>query len=132
MTPVNFVVFLFSLLLVDLRYSLARAKDHPDPTSRLPWWLHQLIYRRQPYQNVLHSAASQDEPGRWYYRTKQKKLMRMEASEAFQMRSTVLLVLATVAVAVVGVLYYVASRLCAAFLGPGWPPLAAPQAGPIE
>lgn len=130
MTPVNFVIFLFSLLLVELRYSLARAKDHPDPTSRLPSWLHQLIYRRRPY---LHGAAGQDEPGRWYYHTKQKKLMKMEASEAFQLQSTVLFVLATIAVAATAVFYYAVSRLYAAVLTPSWRGLAvaAPQAVPM-
>lgn len=125
MTPITFVTFLFSLLLVDIRYSITRANGHPDPNSRLPPWLHQLIYRRQPYSQ----QGNGDQPGRWYYHSKQKKLMRMEASEAFEMHTSVMLVLAVTATLAAGVSGYVASRLYYAILAPTWTPVAVAQAG---
>lgn len=126
MTPITFVTFLFSLLIVDMRYSITRAYGHPDRNSRLPPWLHQLIYRRQPYQQ---QGNGDQPPGRWYYHSKQKKLMRMEASEAFEMHTSVMLVLAVTATAAAGVSGYVASRLYYAFLAPTWTPVAVAQAG---
>ncbi|CAM1507366.1 Fc.00g070070.m01.CDS01 [Cosmosporella sp. VM-42] len=120
MTPVNFVVFLVSLLLVDLRYTMRRAYGHPDVGSRLPTWLHQLVFRPQPYQNGRQSSKDEDKHGRWYYHSKQKKLMKMEANEAFQLRNTVLLMLGIVAAAAAGVFYYAASRLYYSFLAPSW------------
>lgn len=127
MTPVNFVAFLFSLLLVDVRYNITRAYGHPDPTSRLPPWLHQLFYRRQPYQQ--HNATTHDQPGRWYYHSKQKKLMRMEASEAFEMHTSMLLGLAVVGIVATAMFYYAVSRLYYAFLAPTWTPVAVAQGG---
>lgn len=106
-TPVIFVTFLFSLLLVDLRYSVERSRFHShsraDTPTFLPAWLHRLIYRPQTPQ---------------YYRTKQKKLMRMEAEEAFRMRNSMLLALALVAAAASGAVLYVATRLYRHFLHP--------------
>ena len=127
MTPVNFVAFLFSLLIVDVRYNITRAYGHPDTTSRLPPWLHQLVYRRIPYQQ--RNAVNHDQPGRWYYHSKQKKLMRMEASEAFEMHTSMLLLMAVIAIAATAVSYCVASRLYYAFLAPSWTPVAVAQGG---
>lgn len=130
MTPITFVTFLFSLLIVDVRYSITRAYSHPDPNSRLPPWLHQVIYRRRPYQQQQQQRnGAGDQPGRWYYQTKQKKLMKMEASEAFEMHTSVMLMLAVTATTVAGVSGYVASRLYYAFLAPTWTPVAVAQAG---
>ncbi|KAH8735376.1 hypothetical protein BGZ61DRAFT_526474 [Ilyonectria robusta] len=123
MTPVNLVVFLLSLALVDLRYTLARTSNNRggagDAASGLlpRWllrWLPALLTQRldrlvsslrgQPYRD------SRDASGRWYYHSKQKKLIKMEADEAFRLRGIVMTVLAVLAVAVTMVFYYVASR----------------------
>lgn len=98
MTPVIFVTFLISLVVVDLRYSVMRSRFHPDEyrySSRLPHWLHRIIYRYQPYQYVRLDKSG-NPTGRHsyqgFYHSKQRKLMKMEVDDAFQIRRTVLLV----------------------------------------
>ena len=114
MTPINFVTFLVSLWLVDYHYhhqreyESAARQGHHD--SRLPAWLHRLVYKpQQPYcwagPGAATSSSSNGGETRWYYHSKQKKLMRLHAAEAFEMRNPVLfaVVLATAAVLLVGV-----------------------------
>jgi hypothetical protein len=95
MTPITFVSFIFSLAFVDFRYSLIRSHNHAEQPSRMPSWLHHVLYRPSPYQYVRVKdskvAQGQDEHGNWYYHSMQKKLMRMEVDEAFQIRGTVML-----------------------------------------
>ncbi|CAK7205633.1 hypothetical protein SEUCBS139899_008411 [Sporothrix eucalyptigena] len=84
MTPIIFVSFLFSLALVELRYSMLRSHHHDRPPHghshghnnatgtnnadanssgctrhRMPEWLHHIVYRRQPYHYVLVKDDSQ-------------------------------------------------------------------------
>lgn len=65
----------------------------------MPRWLHQVLYREAPYQYVRvdsHSPATspaEKDGAKWYYHTKQRKLMKMEVDDAFQIRSSVLTVL---------------------------------------
>ncbi|KAK8087972.1 hypothetical protein PG997_002933 [Apiospora hydei] len=85
MTPINLISFVLGLWLVDLRYRCQREHAHSHSHSRpqqpssssyyLPAWL---WWPRRPAE----------EP--FYYHSKQKKLMRMEASEAFKLRNSVL------------------------------------------
>ncbi|KAF5663969.1 hypothetical protein FHETE_7276 [Fusarium heterosporum] len=106
MTPVNITVFLFSLLLVDFRYTAGRNNFYDTGTRQSRWIPRWLL---QPYQHIGH--ADHDAHGRWHYHSKQKKLMRMEADEAFQMRSTVLVFMAlTLALATTAV-WFLTSRL---------------------
>lgn len=107
MTPVNFSVFLFSLLLVDLRYTIARSHLHTNAQNKLPAWLHNLIYRPQPYSYMPGNNPNAN--GQWYYHTKQKKLMKMEAAEAFELRNTVLVLLAAVLSVLAGSAWYLTS-----------------------
>lgn len=97
MTPVIFVTFLISLLLVDLRYSIMRSHFHPEEySSRFPHWLHRIIYRYQPYQYVRVDRTGKLTPERVYsgfYHSKQRKLMKMEVDDAFQIRGTVLFII---------------------------------------
>ncbi|KAK3337384.1 hypothetical protein B0T19DRAFT_71006 [Cercophora scortea] len=98
MTPVIFVSFLVSLALVDLKYSIRRSHYHADERpGRLPGWLHRLLYRYQRYQYVAvdeHGQPLSDKSSTpWYYHSKQKKLVKMEAADAFEIRSTVLVLL---------------------------------------
>lgn len=105
MTPVNFVAFLFSLFLVDLRYSLRRSHTHSEPPRRLPSWLHSLVYRSHPYGGDRVRAGAGDQ---WHYHSKQRKLLEMEAEEAFQFRNAMLVLLGVVAIgAATGVWYLV-------------------------
>jgi hypothetical protein len=120
MTPITLVSFVFSLAFVEMRYELLRSHTHAEASnSRLPGWLHHLLYRSSPYAYVrvrpgdaahgasatpvaadaVHAtrAARPDEDAHWYYHNHQKKLMRMEAEEAFRIRHTVVVVLALVA-----------------------------------
>ncbi|KAL2158559.1 hypothetical protein VTH06DRAFT_4326 [Thermothelomyces fergusii] len=123
MTPVLFVSFLLSLALVDLRFSALRAHYHADGGDqapgrrRLPAWLHRIIYRYRPYRYAAavdgngRPVAAPTTPGspgspergvtpsgtareaEDYYHSKQRKLIKMEAEEAFEMRGVVVLVL---------------------------------------
>src|SRR5437016_3415661 len=105
MTPVIFISFVVSLSLVDLRHSANRSNYHAEPeASRLPRWLHRIIYRYRRYEYVpvgdhvrpVGERAESDS----FYHSKQRKLMKMEAAEAFEIRSTVLVILALVSLCV--------------------------------
>lgn len=104
MTPVIFISFLASLAWVDFRYTLMRSHSHSDATSRMPRWLHTILYRDTPYQYVRVDRGNPgqptagDEGTKWYYHTKQRKLMRMEAEDAFRIRGSVLVILGLAAV----------------------------------
>lgn len=97
MTPVIFVTFLISLVVVDYRYSQMRSHNHPeDYPGRLPRWLHRTIYHYRPYQYVRIGKDGKPTKDRVYsgfYHSKQRKLMKMEVEDAFQIRGTVLFIL---------------------------------------
>lgn len=120
MTPVIFVSFLASLAWVEFRYSLMRSHSHSETPSNLPRWLHHVVYREAPYRYVRvnddarnidsttarpktsrttssSSTASASEGSKWYYHSKQRKLMKMEVDDAFQIRGTVLMALGLLA-----------------------------------
>ncbi|KAH6660021.1 hypothetical protein BKA67DRAFT_546536 [Truncatella angustata] len=93
MTPINFVTFLVSLYLVDYHFHRKREHAHNDGAhSSLPTWLQQVIFRPQPYSWVggKTEAPPNQQDRNWYYHTKQKKLMKMEAAAAFEIRRSVL------------------------------------------
>lgn len=98
MTPIIFISFVVSLALIDLRHSASRAHYHAEQEdSRLPRWLHRLIYRYQPYQYVPVDERGNPLVGKTgghqYYHSKQRKLMKMEVDDAFEIRNRVLVVL---------------------------------------
>lgn len=97
MTALNFVAFLFSLLAVDLHYTLRRSAMGATVPGIMPRWLHRITRPTEPYET--------------YYRTKQKKLMRMEAEEAFRLRNRTLVVLAASVMGMVVGVWYVAGRV---------------------
>ncbi|ROW11562.1 hypothetical protein VMCG_01470 [Cytospora schulzeri] len=113
MTPVIFVSFLTSLAWVEFRYSLRRSHSHSEEPSALPRWLHRIVYREAPYKYVKMSPtkakapAASDEGTRWYYHRKQRKLMKMEVDDAFQIRRTVLVVLGLLGVVASWALWWV-------------------------
>ncbi|KPM44792.1 hypothetical protein AK830_g1682 [Neonectria ditissima] len=124
MTPVNLVVFLVSLAIVDLRYTIARANnsyyDASVPRWLPPWLTERLrrlvmLFRARPYRHL--GASAQDPSGDWHYHSKQKKLIKMEAAEAFQLHGTVLAALGVIAVGLTVIIYYVSSRVYHTFLG---------------
>lgn len=92
MTPIIFISFLVSLAWVEFRYTLIRLHSHSEIPKRMPRWLHHLIYHEAPYQYVQVDSGSPKDT-RWYYHSKQRKLMKMEVEDAFQIRNTVLLAL---------------------------------------
>ncbi|PNY27866.1 Uncharacterized protein TCAP_02199 [Tolypocladium capitatum] len=127
-TPVAFISFLLALALVDLRYSLVRLRSHAQAPSRLPAWLYALLFRQQPYRESLRgrhrgpsssssplypssSSSSQQGSTQWHYHNNQRKLIEMEAAEAFEIRDTVLVVLALAAAGGIGAALYAASWL---------------------
>lgn len=118
MTPVIFVSFLVSLVWVDFRYSVMRSHNHSDASSGMPRWLHAVLYREAPYQYVrvdrsqpANSSSTTD--SKWYYHTKQRKLMRMEAEDAFRIRGSVLVVLGLLVVAASWAVWWLGCQLWA-------------------
>lgn len=111
MTPLIFISFVVSLAIVDFRYSLRRSHYHTespdnnnDPHRTASWtptWLHRLLFKYRPYQYVdvdrtqPTPTTEEKSRSRWgtYYHTKQRKLLKMEAADAFEIRSTVLALL---------------------------------------
>lgn len=120
MTPVIFVSFLASLAWVDFRYTLMRSHSHSDATSRMPHWLHTLLYREAPYQYVRvdrsrpDTSGTEDEGTKWHYHTKQRKLLKLEAEDAFRIRGSVVVFLGLVVVAATWTVWQVSWRLWAA------------------
>ncbi|KAK0703809.1 hypothetical protein B0T26DRAFT_513884 [Lasiosphaeria miniovina] len=110
MTPVIFVSFLVSLAIVDFRYSVRRSHFHAEGARRpawLPQWLHRVIYRYQRYQYVARVDDEREQrppdgaAGGQFYHSKQRTLMKMEADEAFEVRSSVLVLLGLASLGVV-------------------------------
>ncbi|KAM0282467.1 hypothetical protein ACHAQH_002981 [Verticillium albo-atrum] len=98
MTPIIFVSFLVSLAWVDLRYTILRHGGRRSE-SRLPAWLHHLVYR--PAEDGKPQARGGGQTTGGYYHSKQKKLAKMEMADAFEIRLHVAAVMAALA-AVVG------------------------------
>jgi hypothetical protein len=82
MTPVNFTAFIVSLLVVDVRHSLQRSDT---------------------YNHGFYS--------RWFYHSNQKQLMKMEADEAFRLRKSALLVIASLVVVFLATVGYMTARI---------------------
>ncbi|QSZ35360.1 hypothetical protein DSL72_008230 [Monilinia vaccinii-corymbosi] len=96
--PVTFISFLISLFLVDRRNSSLRLHQHSQPRTypdtflgRVRESLHKLVFTPQPYayiesphrgQNAAGERKREEEP--WHWRTKQKKMIKMEVSDAFR------------------------------------------------
>ncbi|RYP70147.1 hypothetical protein DL771_005659 [Monosporascus sp. 5C6A] len=107
MTPINLIAFLVSLYLVDVHYQNERARRHAagqQQGEQQKWraWLHRLLFQPQPYEWVDQRgpAPPNKHEERYYYHTKQKKLMKMEAADAFGLRRPVLVGLCSLAVLV--------------------------------
>lgn len=119
MTPIVFVTFLFSLIMVDYRYSVMRSHYHAENPSRLPTWLHRIVYRYQPYEYVVV-----DENGRptgqsadpRFLHSKQRELMKMEVTDAFEVRSTVMFVLGLISLPLIWGLWRIASWVVGSML----------------
>ncbi|KAI8222635.1 hypothetical protein K4K55_010501 [Colletotrichum sp. SAR 10_96] len=110
MTPIIFVSFLLSLVWVDLKYTLkrSRGRGHHHGGGWMPSWLHSIVYRHSPYTymqkesttpNPSPRSSPREEPGEFYYHSKQKKLMRMEMDDAFEVRGQVLVVVGAASLA---------------------------------
>ncbi|KAF4488041.1 hypothetical protein FAGAP_11112 [Fusarium agapanthi] len=106
MTPVNITVFLFSLLLVDFRHTAGRNNFYGTGNWQAKWVPRWFL---QPYQHIGH--RDHDAHGRWHYHSKQKQLMKMEADEAFQMRSTMLMFMAVALALATSAAWFLTSRL---------------------
>ncbi|KAK0633543.1 hypothetical protein B0T14DRAFT_561131 [Immersiella caudata] len=106
MTPIIFISFIVSLSLIDMRHSAQRSHYHADShESRMPAWLHRIIYRYQRYQYVPVDengklVGKRVGDGKEYYHSHQRKLMRMEVAEAFEIRSSVVVALGLVSMGV--------------------------------
>ena len=98
MTPIIFVSFLISLALVDYQNSARRSHYHAisRDASSLPKWFHCLLYRKLTGRKGPCEAELGD-PQHKYYHSNQRKLLEMEADEAFEMRGSVVLLLGVLA-----------------------------------
>ncbi|KAI0972518.1 hypothetical protein F4678DRAFT_428331 [Xylaria arbuscula] len=131
-TPINFIAFIVSLYLIDNRN---RAQHERGPEGKANGssrrtWLHKLLYRQRasPYDWVdsyqvqakgddAASPASRQANGNpWFYQTKQKKLLRVEAADAFALRSSVLFALGVLTVSAAWLLCWAAMWLVARVL----------------
>ncbi|OTB06700.1 hypothetical protein M426DRAFT_106418 [Hypoxylon sp. CI-4A] len=122
MTPIHFISFLLSLYLIDCHYHDKRIQEHSDRYSRLPsWvmpgWLDRLLSRPHPYGWVDREKRETPDTGgnrhRWYYHTKQKKLMKMEAADAFELQRSVVLGLGVVVLCAAWATYRLSAGLLA-------------------
>ncbi|UNI15278.1 hypothetical protein JDV02_001822 [Purpureocillium takamizusanense] len=118
MTPINFASFIISLVLVDMQYSLRRVHSHAEAPTRLPSWLHSLLFCPQPYQPAHYrkdanaaAGGSRDSWSEQYYHSNQRRLMEMEAEEAFRMRNMVLIVFGLAVAGAAGAAWFFATRL---------------------
>jgi hypothetical protein len=106
MTPIIFISFVVSLSLIDMRHSAQRSHYHADShETRMPTWLHRIIYRYQRYRYVPvdENGKPVGKPvgdGKEYYHSHQRKLMRMEVAEAFEIRNSVVIALGLVSLGV--------------------------------
>ncbi|OHE97818.1 hypothetical protein CORC01_06853 [Colletotrichum orchidophilum] len=103
MTPIILVSFLLSLAWVDLTYTIRRSRNH-GRQGWMPSWLHSILYRKSQYRYAeakdqktpTTTPSPKDEREEFYYHSKQKKLLRMEVDDAFQLRGHVLVVMTLV------------------------------------
>ncbi|KAI1208080.1 uncharacterized protein F4807DRAFT_164564 [Annulohypoxylon truncatum] len=119
LTPIHFVSFLLSLYLVDCHYHAKRIQEHSEQYNRLPsWaspsWLDRIVFSPQPYGWVDRKRRESQRAGpneeRWYYHTKQKKLMKMEAADAFELQRSILLGLCAVVLFSLWVLWRLSAK----------------------
>lgn len=117
--PITFISFIVSLAIIDNRNASLRHHIHSPSYPPTPGGLfgqvkntfHSWVYRRQPYAYIKSLAAlereksgdnvkgkaAKEEP--WHWNTKQKKMMKMEVADAFEMRKWVVGVMAVAAAA---------------------------------
>ncbi|TGO35603.1 hypothetical protein BHYA_0152g00080 [Botrytis hyacinthi] len=121
--PITFVSFLISLLIIDSRNSYLRIHQHSKSRTypntligRIQEFLHKLVFKPQPYayikspsrgQNAEGIKRKEEEP--WHWNTKQKKMMKMEVSDAFKLRQWVLIGMAVVATGIGLLVLYLAN-----------------------
>ncbi|TGO52731.1 hypothetical protein BCON_0136g00270 [Botryotinia convoluta] len=121
--PITFISFLISLLIIDSRNSYLRIHQHSEPRTypitfigRIQEFLHKLMFKPQPYayikspsrgQNAEGIKRKEEEP--WHWNTKQKKMMKMEVSDAFKFRQWVLVGMAVVAAGIGLLVLYLAN-----------------------
>lgn len=117
MTPINFTSFLFSLVIVDVHYTFMRLRYHAEAPGLLPSWLHRLLFCLQRYRDahargVDGAAQTRDGSDGWHYHSDQRRLMEMEAEDAFKIQSTVLVVLGLAIMGAAVAAFYLTIRLC--------------------
>jgi len=119
--PLTFLSFLISLALIDYQNQTLRARSHPPPVpstifGRVKAIVHMLLYRPQsnPYAYVRSPDArgkngeeSKENEQPWHWNTKQRKMIRMEVVDAFEIRQWVVAGLALGAL-VLGTLAWIA------------------------
>jgi hypothetical protein len=113
MTPLVFISFIFSLLLVNHRYRTWRLSEHPPANSTfwsrisLRSWLDPEPYQDPSDTTWQHSSDSRGhvphpQREKWFTHKKHRKVAKLEISEAFDMSGRVMVSVGCVLV--VGVL----------------------------
>ncbi|KAK8095780.1 hypothetical protein PG999_013802 [Apiospora kogelbergensis] len=119
MTPINLISFILGLWLVDLKYWYQREHGRPHAAASSSWYAPAWFWkprRRQPYDWVGGAGPTpvrKQNNDRFYYHTKQKKLMRMEADEALRLRNGVIVGMVLVALFVLWATSWVTRSLVA-------------------
>lgn len=107
LTPLTFLSFLFSLALIDTRNHILRTRQHTHPPSgpptpdtfynRLKLFIHNIIFKPVSSSPYSYVGKGEGEGGRegekWFWHTKQRKLMKAEMDDAFRLRNSVATVL---------------------------------------
>lgn len=90
MTPLTLISFILSLAVVDLRYTLMRS--HAGPGVWLRRALRRYGHVREDGGSRRRGGEEEEEEGEQerYYHSMQRKLMKMEADAALEMRWVVL------------------------------------------
>ncbi|KAF1814973.1 hypothetical protein P152DRAFT_480087 [Eremomyces bilateralis CBS 781.70] len=140
LTPLYFTSFLLSLLLVDRRDREYRVSEHSTPSTPHAWHSR---WDPEPYQqpgdstwqsshsrpNIgpggkvsgrdhEHRRLGKIQTGRWYVREMHRKVMRMEVTEAFEMRGEVMVALVVGMVVLMGIVGWIVWKLWRRWLAP--------------
>ncbi|KFY13026.1 hypothetical protein V491_06553, partial [Pseudogymnoascus sp. VKM F-3775] len=108
--PLTFLSFLLSLFLIDTYSTSSRRRDHAR--HQAGGWLSTLLWRpkaESPYAYVGSpgKGGTEGESEEWVWHTKQRKMLRMEIVDAFELRRWVMAALGVMVVVLGGAGWWV-------------------------
>ncbi|CAG8954372.1 hypothetical protein HYFRA_00005997 [Hymenoscyphus fraxineus] len=116
LAPLAFLSFILSLALIDSRNTYFRTSSQPPSRIQsVKGFFHALVFRRRegPYEYVgrerggdggvgVEKKGGKGGNGEWYWHTKQRKMMKRELDDAFEIRNGVAVVLVVGGLVVLG------------------------------